>query len=408
MSHYDALIVGGGHGGAQAAIALRQRGFTGSIAIVGDEAEPPYERPPLSKDYLAGDKPFERILIRPADFWTARDIALLGGRRIVTVDADAHRLTDAADDTIGYGSLVWATGGTPRSLACSGHALPGVHAIRTRADVDRLSHELADARRVVVIGAGYIGLEAASALVKRGLEVTVVEAQSRVLARVAGPALSAFFADVHRAAGVTLLLDAAVECLEEDAGRVGAVRLAGGELLPADIVIVGIGIVPAVEPLTAAGAVVSDGVEVDGLCRTSLPDIFAIGDCARHANRYADGAAIRLESVQNAADMATTVAGVLTGSAQPYEAVPWFWSNQYDLKLQTVGLSRGHDEEIVRGDPATRRFSTIYRRDGRVIAFDCVNMVRDYVQGRALVMAGARVDTAALADPDIPLKELLP
>ncbi|MFD1950761.1 NAD(P)/FAD-dependent oxidoreductase [Sphingomonas arantia] len=405
---YDVLIVGAGHAGTQAAIALRQRDYAGSIALLGDEPELPYERPPLSKDYLAGDKPFERILIRPESFYAARDITLLPGRRVVAVDPVGHRVTLADGGTVGYGTLVWATGGQPRRLSCSGHALAGVHGVRTRADVDRMMAELPAVRRVVVVGGGYIGLEAAAVLTKLGKPVVVLEAQDRVLARVAGAPLSAFYAAEHRARGVDLRLDVTVACLEEADGAVTSVRLADGEVLPCEMVIVGIGIVPAVEPLLAAGAAGGDGVTVDDHCRTTLPDVFAIGDCAGHANPFAGGAAIRLESVQNANDQATIVAKGLTGAAEPYHAVPWFWSNQYDLKLQTVGLSTGHDLAVLRGDPDTRSFSVIYLRDGRVIALDCVNSVKDYVQGRALVVAGAEITPTLLADDTVPLKAMLP
>jgi len=406
MSGYDILIVGAGHAGAQAAIALRQNKFEGSIAIVGDEPEIPYERPPLSKDYLSGEKPFERILIRPAAFWAEREIAMLTGKRVLSVDPAAHTVTTGDGATIGYGKLIWAAGGSPRSLICSGHDLAGVHAIRTRADVDRLMGELAATSRVVVIGGGYIGLEAAAVLTKLGKLVTVLEALDRVLARVAGEPLSRFYEAEHRAHGVDVRLGAKVECIEEKDGRAIGVRLADGEVLPCEMVIVGIGIIPSVQPLLSAGAEGGNGVRVDAQCRTSLPDIFAIGDCALHANGFADGAEIRLESVQNANDMANAVARTLTGRPAEYHAVPWFWSNQYDLKLQTVGLSIGHDAAVLRGDPASRSFSLIYLRQGRVIALDCVNLVRDYVQGRALVVEGKSPDPARLADTEVPLKEL--
>ena len=403
---YDVLIVGAGHGGAQAAVALRQRKFAGTIALLGDEPELPYERPPLSKEYLAGEKPFERILIRQAAFWEERDVALLPGRRVVSVDPAAHEVTTADGATIGYGSLIWATGGSPRKLLCEGHSTGGVHSVRTRADVDRMIAELPDVTRVVVIGGGYIGLEAAAVLTKLGKPVTVLEAQDRVLARVAGEPLSRFFEAEHRAHGVDVRLGALVECIEEAGGKATGVRLADGHVLPCEMVIVGIGIVPAVEPLLGAGAAGGNGVLVDEQCRTSLPDIFALGDCAAHASRFADGAVIRLESVQNANDQATIVAKTLTGEPAAYDAVPWFWSNQYDLKLQTVGLSTGHDAIVTRGDPAARSFSIVYLRDGRVIALDCVNATKDYVQGRVLVVDGARIDPAALAEISIPLKQL--
>ena len=404
---YDVLIVGAGHAGAQAAIALRQRKFAGSIALLGDEMELPYERPPLSKEYLSGDKPFERILIRPAAFWTEREVTLLPGRTVTAVDAAAHRVTLGDGAMLDYGTLVWATGGLPRRLVCSGHDLKGVHGVRNRGDVERMIAELPHVTRVVVIGGGYIGLEAAAVLVKLGKQVTVLEAQDRVLARVAGEPLSRFFEGEHRAHGVDLRTGVTVDCVEGAAGAIAGVRLASGEVLPCEMAIVGIGIVPAVAPLIAAGADGGNGVAVNDHCRTSLPDIYAIGDCAAHANAYAEGATIRVESVQNANDQATTAARTIVGDPAPYDAVPWFWSNQYDLKLQTVGLSIGFDDCVVRGDPATRSFSVVYLRDGRVIALDCVNMTRDYVQGRALVTGHARIARDRLADARVPLKELL-
>ncbi len=313
MTGFDALIVGGGHAGAQAAIALRQNGFAGSIAIVGDEPDPPYERPPLSKDYLAGDKEFDRLMLRPLAFWAERAVTLRLGETVGSVDAAGHSITTAAGDTIGYGHLVWAAGGRPRRLSCEGHDLAGVHAVRSRADVDRMIAELPGVTRVAVVGGGYIGLEAAAVLSKLGRQVTVLEALDRVLARVAGEPLSRFFEAEHRAHGVDIRLGVQVEAIVGEGGvsdgsRATGVRLASGEIVPAEMVIVGIGILPNVEPLLAAGAVGANGVHVDDRCRTSLADVFAVGDCALHANRFAGGADIRLESVQNANDQATVVA----------------------------------------------------------------------------------------------------
>ena len=403
----DVVIVGAGHGGAQAAIALRQLGFAGSIAVIGNEPEFPYERPPLSKEYFAGDKAFDRILIRPAAFWAERNVVMLLSTEVTVVDAKAKRLSFANGGTLDYGTLIWATGGTPRKLTCSGHDLRGVHAVRTRADVLKMTDELPAVGQVVVIGGGYIGLEAAAVLTKFGKKVVLLEALDRVLARVAGPELSRFYEAEHRAHGVDLRTGVQVECIEEKDGRVSGVRLAGGEVVPADMAIVGIGIIPAVAPLIAAGAQGGNGVVVDEYCRTSLPDIYAIGDCAAHANGFADGATIRLESVQNANDQASTAAKAITGNLEPYKATPWFWSNQYDLKLQTVGLSIGFDQTVVRGDTATRSFSVVYLKNGRVIALDCVNAVRDYVQGRKLVETRAKIDPDLLADATRPLKELI-
>ncbi len=412
-AQYDVVIVGAGHGGAQAAAALRQHRFAGSVALIGEEPELPYERPPLSKEYLAGEKGFERILIRPPAFWAQREIAMLTGTRVTAVDPAAHTVTTGAGDTIGagetigYGRLVWAAGGHARRMGCAGHDLAGVHSVRSRADVDLVMAELGSVRRVAVIGGGYIGLEAAAVLRKLGKAVTVLEALDRVLARVAGAALSRFFEAAHRAEGVDIRLGATVECILGRDGRASGVRLAGGEVIAAEMVIVGIGIVPAVGPLLAAGADGGNGVLVDAAGRTSLPDIWALGDCALHHNRYAPGAPIRLESVQNAADMAGVVARSIVGQAAAYDAVPWFWSNQYDLKLQTIGLSHGHDMALARGEMAERSFSVVYLSNGRVVALDCVNAPRDFIQGKRLVAEGLVIDPLMLADAGIPLKGMV-
>lgn len=408
MDRFDVCIVGAGHGGARAAIDLRQLGYEGSISLIGREPELPYERPPLSKEYLAGEKTFERILMRPPAFWGEKDIALRPGVDVAVLDAEERTLIGADGEKIGYGKLVWAAGGEARRLTCSGAELAGVHAVRSKSDVDRLMSELdRGARQIVVVGAGYIGLEAAAVLTKLGCRVTVLEAQDRVLARMAGVELSAFLEEEHRAHGVDLRTSTIVDCIEGEAGRVKGVRLDDGTLLVCDAVIVGIGIVPAVGPLILAGAGGTDGVDVDNLCRTKLEHVFAIGDCAAHQNAYARGARIRIESVQNATDMAGTVARVICGDPQPYSALPWFWSNQYDLKLQTVGLNVGYDCTIVRGDIASRSFSVVYLKSGAVIALDCLNSIRDYVQGRKLVETGARPNPVELADPDRPLKSLV-
>ncbi len=406
--NYDILIIGAGHGGAQAAISLRQQKFDGTIAMIGDEPEIPYERPPLSKEYFSGEKEFDRILIRPQKFWDEREVTMVLGKRVVSVDPSRRTVTTAAGETFGYGKLIWATGGAPRMLNCPGSDLSGIHAVRTRADVDTILTELnqpGQVGRVIIVGGGYIGLEAASALIKFGKVVTLLEALPRLLARVAGERLSQFYEDEHRAHGVDVRTGVQAVAFEGET-FVSGVRLDTGETIPGDLVIVGIGIIPAIQPLLDAGAESGNGILVNAFCETSLPNIYAIGDCAAHANDFAEGATIRLESVQNANDQANVVAKAIMGDAQPYHAVPWFWSNQYDLKLQTVGLSTGHDEAVTRGDPAARSFSIVYLKAGHVIALDCVNAVKDYVQGRALVLTRAEISAAMLADASVPLKEL--
>lgn len=401
---FDVVIVGAGHGGAQTAISLRSFGFEGTIGIIGDEPELPYERPPLSKEYLSGEKSFERIQIRPEAYWAEKNISLILGKRVTAVDPDGYEVTLADGTYFGYSNLVWATGGDPRKLLCPGGHLSGVHAVRNRADVNAIITEMPSAKRVVVIGGGYIGLEAAAVLSKFNKQIVLLEALPRVLARVAGEELSRFFEAEHRAHGIDLRTGEAVLALKGES-HVTGVELASGEVLPADMVIVGIGIVPCIEPLLAAGAKGGNGVAVDAKCRTSLSGVFAIGDCAAHANSFAGGSEIRLESVQNANDMASVVAKTICGQESSYDSIPWFWSNQYDLKLQTAGLSGGHDDVVLRGDPATRSFSLVYLSKGKIIAIDCVNNIRDYSQGRRLVEQGATIERALIADKSRQLKE---
>lgn len=385
MHGFDVLIVGAGHAGAQAAIALRQNKFEGSIAIIGDEPELPYERPPLSKDYLQGEKSFERITIRPAEFWDSKQIGLILGSRVISVDSESKSVATDQGERFGYGRLIWATGGAPRRLSCGGNDLKGVHCIRTRADVDKLISELETTRNVVVIGGGYIGLEAAAVLRKLGRSVTLLESQDRVLARATCEQMSRFIEQEHRNKGVDLLLGVSVSTLEGDDDRVTGVKLEDGRIFPADMVIVGIGIIPAVQPLIEAGAKGGNGIEVDNRCRTSLPDIFAVGDCALHPNRFADGQLIRVESVQNAVEQANVVAKVISGIDACYENIPWFWSNQYDLKLQTMGLAINYDQIEVSGDMDAKSFAITYRKEGKPIAVDCVNSPRDYAASRKLI-----------------------
>ena len=408
MKQADVVIVGAGHGGAQCAIALRQNHFTGAVAMIGRESEPPYERPPLSKEYFAREKTFDRLYIRPLAFWEEKQIDLMLATEVTAIDPSAKVLTLSDGSTFGYGKLVWAAGGDPRKLPVPGGDLAGVHAVRTREDCDRLMGEIdGGVKNIVIIGGGYIGLEAAAVLTKLGCKVTLLEALPRILARVAGEELSAFYEKEHRDHGVDLRTSVVVDSFTGE-GRVTGVKLGDGSVIPADAVIVGIGIVPAVAPLIAAGAEGSNGVAIDDHCRTSLPDVYAIGDCALFAAEYADDFVMRVESVQNANDQGTCVAKAICGDPQPYHAFPWFWSNQYDLRLQTAGLSVGFDATVVRGKPEDRSFSVVYLKAGRVIALDCVNAVKDYVQGRKLVEARVSPEIAKLADAEVPLKELMP
>lgn len=407
MRRYDVVIVGAGHAGAQLAITLRQEGFEGSIAMVGDEPDPPYERPPLSKEFLAREKPFERILIRPESFWRDRQVDWIGDTRIEAVDPVNHMVTTQTGELMGYGKLAWAAGGKARRLALTGANARNAHVVRQRADVDAIVASLPQTVHVTVIGGGYIGLEAAAVLRKFGKAVTLLEAGKRVLNRVAGEVLSRFYEAEHRCQGVDLRVNVEIEGFQVHDERITAVCLADGEEIATDMVITGIGIVPEVAPLRAAGADLDNGVMVDECCRTSLPDIFALGDCAAHRNPFAESSLIRLESVQNANDQAKTVAAGIMGNGRPYRALPRFWSNQYDLKLQTVGLSAGHDDVIVRGEPARRSFSVLYLREGRLIAVDAVNSIKDYVHAKPIILAADRIDHALAGDMSIPLKQTI-
>lgn len=404
----DVLIVGTGHAGAQAAIALRQQGYAGSVLMVGRDAEPPYERPPLSKDYLAGEKPFQRLYIRPPEFWSENSIELLLGTEVAAVDSTSKIATLRDGGTIRFEHLIWAAGGEPRQLACPGGGLKGVHCVRDKSDVDRIRTAVEQgAARIAVIGAGYVGLEAAATLAKIGCRVTVIEQLNRVLARVAGEDISTFYQEIHRSHGIDIRLGALVESIDGTAGSATGVRLASGDVVACDLVIVGIGISPSIAPLAAAGARTYNGIEVDALCRTSLPGIYAIGDCACYPGPAGNSAMTRLESVQNANDMAITAAKAICGDSQPYAPIPWFWSNQFDLRLQTIGLSAGHDHTVLRGSPADRTFSVVYLKHGRVIALDCVNATRDYVDGRKLVESGAKPSAIKLADSGVRLRDLV-
>ena len=405
---FDVVIVGAGQAGGQTALSLRKSGFAGTIAIVGSEPNAPYERPPLSKAYLKGQLPAEDLLLRDDAHWASLGVELLLGSPVISVDPTNKRITTAAGRSLGYGSLVWAAGGHARTLPLPGAGLAGVHTLRTLADADALRTQLGTARSAVIIGGGYIGLEAASVFSSLGLTVTVLEAQDRLLARVTSPVISEYFAQLHAAHGVDIRLGAAVKQIVpgQISAAAGGVELDSGEVLPADIVIIGVGLVPNIEPLRAAGLACSNGVDTNAFGATSAPNIYAAGDCANAENSLAESGRIRLESVQNATEVAKRIAASLVAGTAPREAAPWFWSNQYATKLQTVGLLGGYDEYVVRGDSGSESFTVAYLREGVLIALDCVNTPRDFAQGRALVEARAVMDAADIADSSRELKTL--
>jgi len=374
------IVVGASHAGAQLCASLRQQGWTGEIVLIGDEPVLPYHRPPLSKTFLAGDVTLDDLLIRRPDFYAKQRITVRQGR-IVAMDRGAHELTLADGETLRYDKLALCLGARPRTLPVPGADLPGVHALRSAADILAIRAGLTPASRVVIIGAGYIGLETAASLRKTGHAVTVLETAERVLQRVTAPAVSAFYARVHREEGVDLCTGVTIAALTGD-DRVRGVQLADGEVIPADLVIVGIGVVPNTELAEAAGLAVDNGIVIDAQALTSDPDIVAAGDCASHPCPHA-GRRLRLESVPNAGEHAKVAAATLCGKPAAISALPWFWSDQYDLKLQIAGLNTGYDEVRLQGDAMTgRHFSAWYYRDGRLLAVDCVNRPQDFMAAR--------------------------
>jgi len=405
------LIVGAGHAGAELAVTARQLGWTGPIDLIGEEEVLPYQRPPLSKAYLHGAATRDTLLLRPAAAYEAADIDVHRGLRISSIELGARRVQLADGRAMSYAKLALCTGGRPRPLALPGlpvDATPrNLHYLRTLADAEAIRAGLAEGSHMVVVGGGYVGLELAASALKFGARVTVLEALPRVLARVTGTEVAAFYEAVHREAGVDLRTGFVVQSAEvADDGAIAALLGADGTRIEADVVVAGIGMLPNVELAQAAGLAVEGGIVVDELSRTSDPDVFAAGDCTVHDSALY-GRRIRLESVPNALEQARAAASALCGKPRPNRAVPWFWSDQYDLKLQMVGLSQGHDRCVLRGDPASRRFIAFYLRDGVVIAADAISRPADFMVAKRLVGAGARVEIASLADDSIPLKELL-
>lgn len=392
------VIVGAGHAGGNAAALLRQYGFEGRVVLVGEEPVPPYHRPPLSKTYLKGEADLERLWLKPRQFYDDQRIELKLGASAQALDCAGHTLALSDGTTLHYDKLILATGSTPRALTLPGHDLAGIVALRSLADADVLRERVKPGERLVVIGAGYIGLEAAAAARQLGHEVTVLEAAPRVLGRVTGETVSTFYENEHRAQGVDLRLNAKIEAFLGEHGKLTGVRLAGGEIVPATLALIGIGIMPNVALAQQAGIVCENGVQVDEDARTSNPDVFAIGDCAsRPLTHYSRTG--RLESVHNAVEQARLAASAIVGKARPACDAPWFWSDQYDLKLQTVGLHEGYDETVVRGDPAARRFAVYYLKNGALLAVDAVSSMPDFLFGKKLVGSGKQLDLAALRDP---------
>ncbi|MGJ9404520.1 NAD(P)/FAD-dependent oxidoreductase [Arthrobacter sp. KK5.5] len=428
------LIAGAGQAGVELAAALRAAGWDAPITLVGAEARPPYQRPPLSKGWLAPQSPDQQdqatrsIELRVPAWFAANGIDLFTGDPIARIGRTATGgglARTATGRALAFDRLALATGASPRRIAVPGADLAGVRYLRTADDAVALADELATATTVAVVGGGFIGLEVAVAARKAGAAVTVIEASPRLIGRAVSEQTSEFYLQAHRRRGIDVVLNARIEAFEGDNGRVAGVRLSGGgeagasvepagegraTVVPADIVVVGIGVVPSTALAEGLGLEVDNGVVVDGRMLCSDGATVAVGDCA---NMPLPGAArgplarIRLESVPNAAEQARIAAATLMGEEAAYDAVPWFWSDQGDLKLQIAGISAGHDQVVLRGNPGTERFSVLYYRDGRILAADCINNPRDFMAVKAALRTGGRLPAGPAADPAVPLTELL-
>ncbi|MBC3936631.1 NAD(P)/FAD-dependent oxidoreductase [Undibacterium rugosum] len=405
MQNLQAVIVGGGHAGAQLCASLRQSGWIGEILMISDEPALPYHRPLLSKDYLSGQAKMTDLLIRSPSFYEKQCITRRFGQ-VSSIDRQAHQLTLCDGSKVSYDKLALCLGARARKLSIPGAGLAGVHYLRTLSDIEAIRAELDGKRKVVVIGGGYTGLETAASLTNLGLAVTVLETATRVLQRVTAPQVSEFYARLHIENGVQLRTGCVLSAIEGD-GRAQGVRCADGELIAADLIIVGIGVLPNTELAEAAGLSVGNGILIDGHGFTNDPNIVAAGDCANYfSTRY--GCRLRLESVPNAGELAKVCAAALCGKFDNIDALPWFWSNQFNVKLQIAGLNVGHDTVVIRGDHRIgRSFTCFYLRSGRLIAADCVNRPQDFLLSKKLISEQLQVDVVRLVDESIPLNALM-
>lgn len=401
----DILIIGAGQAAAQAVQSLRAEGFEGPIKVFGDEPYAPYQRPPLSKKFLAGEIGYDRVELKAQDYYEQANVETHWGTRVTEIDRKAKRVLTGDGREFAYGKLILATGSRVRELNVPGFELDGVHYLRNIEDVKAIQSHFKEGAKMVVVGGGYIGLEVAAVAAKRGIDVTVLETADRVMARVVDPIVSRFYERVHREEGVKIETGVTVSGFE-GTDRITAVTSGEGKSYPCNFVVVGIGIIPNTELAAEAGLKVENGIVVDELCRTSDPDICAAGDCTSHPNAVY-GHRLRLESVQNAIEQGKTAAATLAGKEKPYNQVPWFWSDQYDMKLQIVGLSQGYTEAVVRGDPETgRSFAVFYLKDGVLVAVDAVNRAPEFMMSKMLTQKKAQLDPARIRDESINVKEI--
>ena len=399
------VIVGTGQAGFQTAASLRAEGYLEPITLIGEEPHIPYQRPPLSKGFLMGKQDTESIELRPGAFYHDHQINLIAGRRIAAIECAERRVRLAAGGRLPYDALVLAVGARNRTLSIPGADLDGVLYLRSLEESIVIKERLAEAEEIVVIGGGFIGLELAAAARSLGKAVTVIEALPRLMPRVVAPVISDFFRELHTSRGVNVLCGCAVSEISGAHGRVREVRLSDGAVFPADLVLVGIGVLPNVELAQGARLPIANGIVVDDHLRTADERIYSIGDCADHPNPFA-GARVRLESVQNAADQAQCAAAAIAGRSECYSALPWFWTDQFEIKLQMAGLSGGYDNAVMRGDPGSQKISVFYFKDDRLIAIDSINRPADHMFGRKIIASRMRVTPEQAADESVDLKAL--
>ncbi|GAA6152746.1 NAD(P)/FAD-dependent oxidoreductase [Pseudoteredinibacter isoporae] len=404
----NCIIIGASHAAAQLAPSLRQEGWEGRIIIIGDEPHAPYHRPPLSKTFLSGEKTLDQILIRPLAAYDKIDAEFILGQRVKHIDRAQKTIQLDNGDTLEYEKLALCTGSRPRQIPLPGVELNGVHYLRTVADIEGIRGDLKgdpSSARVVIIGGGYIGLETAAALNKLGVNVTVLEMMDRILQRVTAPVISDFYHRVHSEAGVNIQTGMGVDAILGD-GKVNAVQCSNGEILDADVVIIGAGIVPNTELAEAAGLDIDNGIAVDAYAQSSDPDIVAAGDCSSYPHALI-GSRVRLESVPNATEQAKTAAASICGKQIDNHSHPWFWSDQYDIKLQIAGFNMGYDTVLVRGDKNSRSFSVWYFKGDQLLAADCINQAKEFMQAKQLLTKGINPSPGHVCDPDFDLKSLL-
>ncbi len=398
------LIIGGGQAAAQAAQTLRQEKFSGPITIVGEETYLPYQRPPLSKKYLAGELSVERLYLKPINHYRNKDVTMRLGEKATALEPAKSRVVLENGQAITFSRLLLATGSHVRKLQIPGEDLGGIHYLHTIKDTNTIAKGLKRGSRLVIVGAGYIGLEVAAVAIKRGMAVTILEALDRVMVRAVSPEISNFYLDYHQKRGVNILCNTTVTRFSGE-NKVERVETADGKHFPCDLVIVGIGVEPAIELAETAGLACSNGILVDEFARTQHPDIFAAGDCTNHPN-HQTGARVRLESVHNAIEQAKVAASGMLGKPKRYEDVPWFWSDQYDLKLQIVGLSKGYDQIVIRGEPSQETFAAFYFRAGKIIAIHAVNSPREFMLGKKLISQEKTIAPEKLANQTLNFMDL--